>query len=212
MRIRIRRILIPVFYCLAIACLIEVPLGQTDLFGEAVILWDTLFRAILAVPVLYYFYQEDAVFRGEKRWDLRAFFLSFGAGAGLSALSFFLMRAAGVSAMEEAGKTLFTGELWLQLLVLLIASPLLEEFFFRGVLYGRLKELLSVPGAAVVSSAFFGLCLGNWLQGIYGFFMGLFLSAAMERCRTVKAPVIMHLAANGAALFLNAIANAAVSP
>ena len=143
MRIRIRRILIPVFYCLAIACLIEVPLGQTDLFGEAVILWDTLFRAILAVPVLYYFYQEDAVFRGEKRWDLRAFFLSFGAGAGLSALSFFLMRAAGVSAMEEAGKTLFTGELWLQLLVLLIASPLLEEFFFRGVLYGRLKELLS---------------------------------------------------------------------
>ena len=52
-RIRIRRILIPVFYCLAIACLIEVPLGQTDLFGEAVILWDTLFRAILAVPVLY---------------------------------------------------------------------------------------------------------------------------------------------------------------
>ena len=133
MRIRIRRILTPVFYCLAIACLIEVPLGQTDLFGEAVILWDTLFRAILAVPVLYYFYQEDAVFRGEKRWDLRAFFLSFGAGAGLSALSFFLMRAAGVSAMEEAGKTLFTGERWLQLLVLLIASPRLEEFFFRGV-------------------------------------------------------------------------------
>ena len=138
--------------------------------------------------------------------------MSFGAGAGLSALSFFLMRAAGVSAMEEAGKTLFTGELWLQLLVLLIASPLLEEFFFRGVLYGRLKELLSVPGAAVVSSAFFGLYHGNWIQGIYGFFMGLFLSAAMERCRTVKAPVIMHLAANGAALFLNAIVNAAVSP
>ena len=76
MRIRIRRILIPVFYCLAIACLIEVPLGQTDLFGEAVILWDTLCRAILAVPVLYYFYQEDAVFRGKERWDLRAFFLS----------------------------------------------------------------------------------------------------------------------------------------
>ena len=97
-------------------------------------------------------------------------------------------------------------------MVLLIASPLLEEFFFRGVLYGRLKELLSVPGAAVVSSAFFGLYHGNWIQGIYGFFMGLFLSAAMERCRTVKAPVIMHLAANGAALFLNAIVNAAVSP
>ena len=72
--------------------------------------------------------------------------------------------------------------------------------------------LLSVPGAAVVSSAFFGLYHGNWIQGIYGFFMGLFLSAAMERCRTVKAPVIMHLAANGAALFLNAIVNAAVSP
>lgn len=34
----------PVFWLLAVACLIELPLGQTMIFGEDVILWDTLFR------------------------------------------------------------------------------------------------------------------------------------------------------------------------
>ena len=58
MKIRIRRILIPTLFCLSVACLIEIPMGQTMLFGEAAILWDTLFRAILAVPMLIHFYKE----------------------------------------------------------------------------------------------------------------------------------------------------------
>ena len=52
LKIRIRRILFPILFCLAVACLIELPLAQTALFGDDVILWDTLFRAIVAVPML----------------------------------------------------------------------------------------------------------------------------------------------------------------
>ena len=49
--------------------------------------------------------------------------------------------------------------LWLELTVLLAASPFLEEIFFRGILFQRLKELMSVKAAAVVSALVFGCLL-----------------------------------------------------
>ena len=42
LKIRIRRILFPILFCLAVACIIELPLAQTTIFGDDVILWDTL--------------------------------------------------------------------------------------------------------------------------------------------------------------------------
>ena len=69
LKIRIRRILFPILFCLAVACLIELPLAQTALFGDDVILWDTLFRAIVAVPMLVHLYREDSVFRGKEHWN-----------------------------------------------------------------------------------------------------------------------------------------------
>lgn len=200
MKIRIRRLLVPVFFCLAVACLIEIPLAETTIFGDDVILWDTLFRAVLATPVLVYFYREDTVFRGEERWGLKEAAALIFAGAFLSLALSALIGFLGIPGYEEAKGTLFTGNFWLQVVVLLIASPLLEEFFFRGVLYGRLKELVPPAAAAVISAAVFGLYHGNPGQGIYGFFMGLFLAFAMERCQTVKAPILFHMAANAAAL------------
>lgn len=205
MTIRIRRILTPVFLCLAVACLIEIPLGMTTIFGEDIILWDTLFRAIGAVPGLLYFYREDSCFRGEKRWNLRAGMLCAGAGAVLSVGFRMLFLAIGVPGYERASATLLTGNWPLQLIVLLMASPLLEEFFFRGVLFMRLKELVPVWGAAVISAVCFGLYHGNVSQGIYGGLMGLLLAYSMEKSQTVAAPIVIHMAANGAALLLELI-------
>ena len=203
MKIRIRRLAIPTLFCLAVACLIEIPLSETTIFGVAVILWDTLFRAILAVPILFYFYQEDRVFRGAERWGFKDAAVCILIGAVLSAAAAFLTAALGMPDARAAEQTLFAGDLWLQALVLLVASPLLEELFFRGVLYGRLKELFPDWSACLISAAAFGLFHGNMVQGIYGFVMGVVLALAMEWCQTVKAPVLIHFAANGAALVLN---------
>ena len=194
MKIRIRRLLVPVFWLLAVACLIELPLGQTTIFGEDVILWDTLFRAVAASPVLIHFYREDAVFRGKERWGWKEAALWAAAGFGLS-----LLATLAVQVLSRAGL------LWLELTVLLAASPFLEEIFFRGILFQRLKELMSVKAAAVVSALVFGLYHGTLTQGIYGFFMGLALAWGMERTQTVKAPVVIHMAANLAGLLAAAV-------
>ncbi len=66
LKIRIRRILFPILFCLAVACIIELPLAQTTIFGDDVILWDTLFRSVIAVPMLVHLYREDSVFRGKN--------------------------------------------------------------------------------------------------------------------------------------------------
>ena len=65
-----QRLLMPFFYCLAVACLVEIPLAQTELFGENVILWDTMFRTILAMPGLWCFSREDQMLRTEVTWNL----------------------------------------------------------------------------------------------------------------------------------------------
>ena len=207
MKIRIRRILTPVFLCLAVACLIEIPLGQTDLFGEDVILWDTLFRAVAAMPGLLYFYREDAVFRGEENWNRKNGAALFAAGAAVSLIFRLLFSLLRVPGYGEAEQNLLTGTLWLELSVLLLAAPLLEEFFFRGVLYGRLKELFSPGVSMVLTAVLFGLYHGNLSQGIYGFFMGIFLAWSMEHFKTVKAPFVIHMAANAAAIVLGIAIN-----
>ncbi len=199
----------PVFWLLAVACLIELPLGQTTIFGEDVILWDTLFRAVAASPVLIHFYREDAVFRGKERWGWKEAALWAAAGFGLSLLGTLAVQVlsrAGLQAdMSMVEENLLSGPLWLELTVLLAASPFLEEIFFRGILFQRLKELMSVKAAAVVSALVFGLYHGTLTQGIYGFFMGLALAWAMERTQTVKAPVVVHIAANLAGLLAAAV-------
>lgn len=200
MRIRIRRILVPVLFCLAVACLIELPLAETTIFGKDVILWDTLFRAISAVPVLLWFYREDKVFRGEKRWGIKEAALCVLCGASLSLLSGAFLKLFGRTDYQEAAGNLLTETLWLKYVVLLVASPMLEELFFRGILYQRLKELCSSLVSALFSAFLFGVYHGNFSQGIYGFFMGLVLACSMEKCQTVQAPIMIHLAANLAAL------------
>lgn len=205
MTIKRKRIWIPVVSCLTIACLIELLMGLTDIFGEDVILWDTLFRTTALLPILFHFYNEDTELRGKTKLKMAEGAALFASGAVLSALARVLISVFGVSGYEAASRSLMTGNIPLELIVLLAASPLLEEFFFRGVLYERLKEHISVRSAMVVSALFFGLYHGNISQGIYGFFMGIFLAWSMERCRTVAAPLLIHIAANAAALFLELV-------
>lgn len=126
MKIRIRRILLPVLFCLAVACLIELPMAGTTIFGDEAVLWDTLFRAIAAVPVLYHFYREDTVFRGDAKWGLKTAVAVLVSGAAASVILGRIITYAGIPGYDAAATSLLTGRLWLQLLVLLCASPLLE--------------------------------------------------------------------------------------
>ncbi len=197
---RFQRVLIPCFYCLAVACLVEIPLAKTTIFGNDVILWDTLFRTIFAMPGLWYFYREDQKMRKKTEGNVTIIIKLAGIGAVLSVGFRVIFEVLGMPGYESVERNLLSGEQWLQIIVLLGASPMLEEFFFRGVLYGRLKELVKTEMAMLLTALGFGLYHANLSQGIYGFFMGLFLAWCMERFQTIKAPIVVHIAANLAAM------------
>ena len=152
--------------------------------------------------MLVHLYREDSVFRGKEHWNGKIAAAVFFGGAGISLAFGFAVKTLQIPGAVLADESLFTGNLWLEAVVLLAASPVLEEYFFRGVLYGRCKELVSAPAAAFMTAAFFSVFHWDLVQGIYSFFMGLILAYLMEKTNTVKAPVVFHFAANLAALVL----------
>lgn len=96
----------------------------------------------------------------------------------------------------QTSEALNSGSLWLKLFCTGLVAPVAEELLIRGLVFGRLRDLMD-PGAAVLWSAiFFGVFHGNLVQGVYAALCGLYLGWAMERFGTIKVPIAAHMAAN----------------
>lgn len=103
----------------------------------------------------------------------------------------------------ERGAVTERTDLGRYLCMTLLLAPVAEEGIFRLFLYGRLlRDGLGVCVAAVLSSLVFGIYHGNWIQGVYGFLMGMLLVWGYESSKYYKyrMAVVMHTAANLAAL------------
>lgn len=90
------------------------------------------------------------------------------------------------------------------LVLTLVLAPLAEEALFRRGIYGFIRRRRGIRPAALLSALAFGIYHGNWLQGIYGFMMGLVLAWGYETApeRPYAMAVLMHSAANLAVLIL----------
>ena len=104
---------------------------------------------------------------------------------------------------EVAGSGLLVGVI----LSILVIGPI-EEFFFRGVIQGRLRETFSPIGAVSIAGAVFALfhvypvaLLSPPLaviahMSIYYLFMGMIFGWVYHRTGTLVAPVFVHGAFN----------------
>ena len=77
-----------------------------------------------------------------------------------------------------------------------LVTPIAEELLFRGVIYGRLRRMLKVRPAMLLSAVFFGMYHMNSVQGIYGFLMGCVIVYAYEYFGDFKAALAVHMIAN----------------
>lgn len=85
-----------------------------------------------------------------------------------------------------------------------IVSPLVEEYVFRYLLYGHMKCYFSAALSVGISALFFGIYHANLVQGLYGFFMGLYLAysyectliAGVDEKKGMLVPVTCHGIAN----------------
>lgn len=96
----------------------------------------------------------------------------------------------------EVATMIYGSGIGMQLLVVGIAAPIIEELLFRGLVYKRMREYCK-PGLAIaLSGLLFGIYHMNMVQGIYASLLGFLLGYVYEKFHTIAAPIIFHILAN----------------
>ncbi|MFQ7585200.1 MAG: lysostaphin resistance A-like protein [[Clostridium] symbiosum] len=181
------------------------------------VMWILLISAILTSGVLYYFYSRRRQTEGRHygpSWRVR---LDIGTGAALlfvlaASLCVFLNNLIEISgiayvseAFDEVSASIFGVSVWLQILAGGFAAPVVEELIFRGMGYGRLRGVMGIIPAAILSSLLFALYHGNLVQAVYGFLMGLVLAVVYEHFDGLVPAIWLHVCANLTSIALTAL-------
>lgn len=97
---------------------------------------------------------------------------------------------------EMTSSSLLRGNLFIQILSLAVIVPLAEELIYRGLVFSRMRKLMDVKIAMVMTSVLFGIFHFNLLQGVYAFLLSILLICIYLRYQSVFACVIIHAVAN----------------
>lgn len=108
-----------------------------------------------------------------------------------------------VSQTQDVGISSYSVPIFVQSLVILVLlTPLLEEFLFRGLLFKGLRRRSSFVLAALSSSALFAVAHGQWNVALDTFVLGLFLAKLVEDTGSLVPAVALHASKNAIALGL----------
>lgn len=89
---------------------------------------------------------------------------------------------------------------WIGIVLFILLAPLAEEVFFRGLLYGFMRQSFGIYTSAGFSAACFALAHGGlFLPQLAG---GIIFAVAFEYSRNLWVPVLLHAGANTAVLLI----------
>ena len=106
--------------------------------------------------------------------------------------SYFPDAQASTNSVQEL---VFTGEMWVNVLVMVMVGPVVEELLFRKLLCDRLKPYGDWV-TILVTGMMFGIFHGNLTQGIYAFMFGAFLAYVYLRTGNIFITIGYHITAN----------------
>lgn len=104
-----------------------------------------------------------------------------------------------VESFTSSHNSLSAGNPIIDFISVAIFAPLVEEVFFRGLIYTRLKQGMPKVVAAVISALVFGVMHGEVIWMLYAFVVGLMLVWVFERTNSLLACIMVHAANNGLA-------------
>lgn len=107
---------------------------------------------------------------------------------------------------KDVAASIYGGGIIMELLVVGIGAPVIEELLFRGLAYSRIREYCRPGLAMVLSGLLFGIYHMNMVQGIYATLLGIVLAYVYEKFHTIAAPIIFHAAANIMSVLITEIA------
>lgn len=77
-----------------------------------------------------------------------------------------------------------------------ILGPILEELLFRGIVFNGLKKFNKQMKSILLASFIFAFFHSNPIQMLYAFCLSFILLYVYEKYRTIKAPILVHVASN----------------
>lgn len=92
---------------------------------------------------------------------------------------------------------------WVTLVATSVMAPVVEELLFRGLIYKRMRNHVSVLVSSLISATLFGLIHGNLVQFVYAFMVGMIICWVYETFKSIWAPIIFHAGANLIAVLIS---------
>jgi len=77
-----------------------------------------------------------------------------------------------------------------------ILAPIVEEVFFRGLIYTRLKAGMNMVVATILSAIMFGVMHGEIIWILYAFVVGIMLVWVFETTNSLLPCIVIHIANN----------------
>lgn len=188
-------------------------LGITsDTYSSQYMMLQTIATAV-SIPVLYGFYQKDKMFYTvfqhrmvnafseiETKKKVKNGMLMFIGGALSGFVLNNIIAATGLtqqsSGYKEVTTQFFAGGILFEIVGAGILIPIAEEILYRGVVYGRLTDLIGIRRAMIVSAILFGGFHFNLVQFIYAFILGIMLAWFFEKSKHLYGAILGHMGAN----------------
>ncbi len=110
-----------------------------------------------------------------------------------------------VQSYAESSQGIVEGNYFVRILATVVLIPMVEEVIFRGLIYTRLRKAMNVPVAILVSSLVFGVMHGHILWISYTFIGGILFAVVMEKTKSLKASILLHMALNSVSAVIGGI-------
>lgn len=193
------------FLSAVLIAFVAIPLGLS-------MMESTLLGNLICTAIYWLLYRKDrsrSTKISERRYIPLEGYVLVWAVSGTAALAFLsnqflnLVNLAELSdRYQSISRALELEDTKILLLGTVVLAPIAEEILMRGVLYGRLRRIMSAGAAIFVSALLFGIMHGNLVQAVHAFLIGAFLAWLMECFGNILVPILGHMAANLASGFI----------
>ena len=167
--------------------------------------------SLITIPVVYADYKKDLMLTGKyglkhlvTKKEMKQIVAIIGITICLSvALNNIISMSPLVSMSEEyqnANDAFYGSTIVLELIGSALITPLLEELLHRGVVYGRLRRMIGLWPALILSAVIFAGLHFNIVQFVYAFLLGIVFALFVEKTGKLYSAVIAHVVANGIAV------------
>jgi len=207
-------------YAIALGLFIAIKLGiesaisggsaQADNAGQLVysqinLMIPVVVSAFGTLLIIFFILRKE--WKTEKFWSFAGVKISpallcLSLGIAANILTICILSMLSVSQQPSPLDDLFGNSLIVDLLVVAVLAPVLEEIIFRGIVLKRLSKITRRNTAVFLQALIFGIIHLNLLQGVYAFFLAIFIGYIYIWFDSVWYAVLIHVAYNATNILL----------